>query len=284
MDENVKQIKDLLRGVLPGNETTFDVARDVLEDGTNKSVLTVIQRRVNPEPPVDPIKAPSPRRSHCFHHLDGFIAYLKRFGGENTVVLADVERETITAILDEQADRGFECVQFTPQIHPLFAPWNAILGKLQRLRTFVDFLAENRRAVTAPIGKDLVRTMSQVKVSRKLDLHQGFGKNSINGVMVELNISGQAKESLVELPDEIVLTVPLYVAMSPVELTLDLTLDATEELGVVVKLTSSDLLEQRTGAFTQFIEKIEFELGSSYTVGLGRPQYAPWDVLREGGR
>jgi hypothetical protein len=279
-ESSMRSIKDLLRTVQAGNETAFDVVKDVLPDGTPRTLLSVVQRQVNAEQPLPPVKAPSPKRAHVFHGIEGFIAYLKKFGSENTVVLADIGREIVSAVLDEKAANGFEVVFFIPKTHPLFEPWDDIIGQWQPLRSFVDFLTENRRAVSAPIGKDLVRILSQIKVSRKIDLSQGFGRSSINGVMVQMDIAGQSKESLVELPDEITINAPLYISVTAVDLTLDLILDATEKDGVVIKVISSDLVQKRTDAFQEFVNQIEFDLKATCTVGLGDVKNADWAVLR----
>jgi hypothetical protein len=155
----VQIVKDVLRNIPTGNETVFDLAREVGGDGKEpKTVLTVVNRRVNPEPPPQPVKSPSPRRQHEFYDVAGFVAYLAKYGSGTTVVQADPQSETVTAIMDNAAKDGFEIITFRPQIHPIFKPWKDMveLGedeepeeKYKPIRQMVDFLSENRRAIMA---------------------------------------------------------------------------------------------------------------------------------------
>ena len=83
-----------------------------------------------------------------------------------------------------------------------------------------------------------------------------------------------------ELPDEIVISVPIYVGTAKrVTLAIDLNLDANEDDGVIVRLTSADLIEQRVQAFDEFVAAITFDLKDRATVGLGKPRTMEWSYL-----
>jgi len=273
-------IEDFIRKVSKGEENALAIAHQDTADG-KVHIVALQNRELQPEPVDPPQRAESDRRMHVFSGIDGFIAYLKKFGDEkNTVVLADPSGEAIFGTLDETAKTGFEVVEFHPVLHPLFAPWAAVLGKALKIQTFVQFLSDNRRAIEVPDGKTLQRSLSQVKVSRKIEMCQGIGKQSINGIMVEQNIGGQTKQDLVELPDEIVISVPIYVGTAKrVTLAIDLNLDANEDDGVIVRLTSADLIEQRVQAFDEFVAAITFDLKDRATVGLGKPRTMEWSYL-----
>jgi len=281
------QIKDLLKQVVAGNETAIEFAQNVLGDGTKAITVKLNGRQVNPEPPELPVLNRSPRRLHQFQGIDGFIAYLKKFGGADTVVLADVSSETMSAVLDENAKVGFEIIAFKPVLHPVFAPFAAILGKAQPLRAMVDFLSSNRTAISALLvnnepqgtGRDLVRVLSQIKVSRGVEMWQGQGASSINGLKVTLNIAGESKERTLEMPEQILVDAPLYVSDAKRQFTLDVLVDADEKDGVTVKLTSGDLIQQRTEAFEGYCERLTKELAGTCTVGLGQPAYSHWETL-----
>lgn len=292
----VQVVKDILRNLPTGNETAFDVVRDLLPDGTNKAMLSVINRRLNPEAPPEPVRAPSPRRVHEFFDVMGFIRYVATYGGGSTVVLADHKAEQISAIIDNQAATGFEVVTFHPQVHPVFQPWKELVEDGEDyipLRQMVDFLAENRRAIIGAGGeaneddaKTLLHSLRQIKVSRKVDMMQGTGNNSINGIMIELNIAGKASENLVTLPETIVVEAPLYVSRAERQFTFDLTLNASEALGVVAKLSPGDLLAQRAEEFELIVAEIAADerlaglAKAGLVLGLGRPQMSDWNYLK----
>lgn len=296
MDEQaVKTLKDLLRSVVPGQETAIDVSRELLgDDGKDgrRIVLAVQQRRLNAEPTPDPIREPSPRRTHEFFDVDGFTQYLKKFGGESTVILADPIRQRVSAVLDERAERGFEVLVFSPLVHPLFAPWAKALGSSEAgpggpastqmpLKEFLRFVAENRRQIVAPEGRALALLLSQVRMSRKIELAQGFGAQCLNGLMVETAIQGQAGARMepVELPETLVVECPLYVATAARTMEIDLALEGDVDQGVLVTLSSGDLPVVRVAAFEEMLEIVRREVGDEMTVGLGSPRHGDWRYL-----
>lgn len=292
----VQVVKDILRNLPTGNETAFHVVHELLPDGTGKAVLSVINRKLNPEPPPEPVRSPSPRRVHEFFDVGGFIGYLAKYGGATTVVLADHQAELISAIIDNAASRGFEVIVFRPQVHPVFQPWKELVEDGEDyipLRQMADFLGENRRAIIGAGGasneddaKTLLHSLRQIKVSRKVDMMQGTGNNSINGIMIELNIAGKASENPVTLPETIVVEAPLYVSRPERQFTFDLTLNASEAAGVVAKLSPGDLLAQRAEEFEQIVAEIAADprlatlAAAGLVLGLGRPQTADWNYLK----
>jgi hypothetical protein len=277
--ELTTELASLLRRVGVGEETVFDVANAVNKDGTPRTLLTVVQRRVNPEPPVDPIKAASPRRAHTFHDAGGVVAFLNKYKTANTVILADAVNGRVTIVIDEAAGRGFETLQFVPQLHPLFTPWKAILGRWMPLRAAIDFLLDNRRVIEEPDGKQLARDLSQMKVASNVTRMQGIGTHSINGVMVETVISGHKNSAPMELPEEITVSIPMYIGCQPLDLTFDVSIEASEEHGVLFRMSSPDVAAKAFEAFDQFVRTIQDGLGGECVVALGQVAHTPWDVL-----
>lgn len=292
MDEKVTgQISDFIRKVLKGEENSLDLAVQALEQskdpktgevipGGSRVVIALQNRELLPEAPRDPVKAESPMRAHTFHDPIGFVSYLLKYGGEGTVVLADATKEVVCAVLDEKAPRGFEVVAFRPQRHPLFTPWLAMLAKWMPLRQAVDFLLDNRRTITEPDGKLLARDLSQIKVASNVTRMQGIGTHSINGVMVETTLSGQKKEQPMELPEEITIDVPMFVGCDPLPLTMDVSIDHSEEHGVLFRMSSPDILVKSSQQFDQFCRTIVTGLDGKGCVSLGSVGHTDWKVLR----
>jgi len=275
--DGTEMINDLLKNIQVGKQTLVDVSKKML-DGKESIVFAVENRQVQPEQPQLPPKMESPKRAHVFHDVDGFAGYLAKYKTTDTVVLVDVSSLEVSAVLDERADKGFEVVTFRPVIHPLFEPWNLKLAneEPETLRSFVEFLTQNRRAVISPESKSLILMLSQVKVSRKVTLQRGFGKHSINGLVCEMDIAGQSKSEELAIPDTIKIKTPIFLATDPVEIEIDITIDADDHQ-VYVKCTSSDLLQKQVELFDAMLSKVR--VIPEVVVALGCPEHQDWKYL-----
>jgi hypothetical protein len=274
-------IDHLIRTVPPGKESAIDVADKLLEDGRTQRTLVITSRNVNPEPPVAPVKSPSPKRSHIVYDIEGFRDYLAKFGSENTVVFADPGNGEMTAIIDELAATGFEAIKFIPQIHPIFAPWNTALSVVGgiKIKDFVDFLANNRRAIVEPPGRELVFLLSQVRLSRKVEIHQGDRSTSVNGILVETSIQGKTENDFVEVPETIKVHSPIYLNTDIQHVEIDITLGGNEQTGVVVKLSAGDLIQKKSDLFDQMLVQLKNGLKEGITVTTGHPAHTDWKTL-----
>lgn len=276
----MKKLSEFLEGVNVGEVTALDVTG---EPGDRK--LTISSRKLNPEAPRAPDRAESPARAHVLHSAESLADYIRRYGSSKSVVLADVGGEAIYATLDETARGGFERVVMRPAIHPLWAPWAAKAGLTTKIEDFAEFVAQHRRSVVAPPGRELVITLSQVKATVKVEIHKGRGKNSINGVVVTTDIKGGGQQTeTVELPDSITLLVPLYVGTEPQQIELDLTLKANAQGEVGVAITAGTVAEARLQAFARMVETVKagcagVEGGAGAVFGYGKPETKDWDYL-----
>jgi hypothetical protein len=274
-------IERLLRQVNPGNETAIDVVEKLLEDGTKHVTLAVQQRKLNPEAPPAPVRAPSAKRIHFFYDTAGFAQYLAKYGTENTVVLADPNEEGMTAVLNESAVDGYENVLFKPQTHPLFAPWEELLddGGVVGIKDFVDFISRNRRAITNPHSRELMLLLSQVRMSREVELYVGDRNNSTNGILIKTNVQGNNASDYVDIPETITISVPIYVGTAAVDMEIDLTVGGNEQRGVIVKLSTGDVLAKKAQLFDTMVADLRTALPKA-TVTTGRVAYGTWDYLK----
>lgn len=293
-------VESLIRVVPEGRETVLKVVREIVGEGEGakpETTLRVERRLLQPEQPKDPKRQESPRRQHGFFDPKGFTDYLARYGGKDTVVLADPKHGVAQAVLDNRAEKGFEMVSLVPQVHPLLAPWVDLVegdakpdedvddgdaraeprGRLP-LQAFTDFLVRNRRIVIRPEGKALAITLSQVRCATEVTLQRGRGARSVNGLKVASVIQAERTgEALVDLPDEIVTCAPLYVGRPAREIAWDLTLSAAAGgTEIVAELTSADLAAARVEEFEEIIQAIRRD---EWTVGLGCIHHAPWAYL-----
>lgn len=279
----MEQVKSLLRNLGLHEETVLDVIRETTTDAEGKAIprmrLEVLRRDIQPEDQRPPVRAESPRRCHEFNDFEGFAAYLKKYGGENTVVLANAVTQVVSAVLDEKAAKGFEVVTLRPQLHPLLVPWSGIFGKKIPMAALVEFLLTWRRSVAIPGGKELAMMLSQVRAATRITLQQGRGNHSINGLKVETDIMGEKGQDLTDLPDMIELLVPVYVGTSEQSIEVDLTLSAppSQPEGIIALLTSADFETAKVTAFEEMVQKLRS--CETYTVGLGSPAHRPWEYL-----
>lgn len=270
-------LDEILQHVRVGEETVLDVA-----GGEKDRKLTVSMRKLLPEEPRAPKRAESPRRVHEFLAAESLALYLRKYGGAETVVFADPANEIVAAVLREKAETGFEVVTMRPQVHPLWKPWADLAGRAIALEDFAKHVSQHRRTILRPEGRDLALTLSQVRATVSVEIQRGRGKSATNGLLVTTEIKGQRQADVVELPDEIVLSVPLYVQTEPREVELDLCVEATSDGDVSVLVTAGTVAEARVEAFKEMVAVIQAAADSiGAVVTFGRPKHAAWDYLKE---
>lgn len=271
------KLEEILKDVRIGEATVLDIS-----GGAEARKVTVELRRLLPEEPRHPTHQESPPRAHTFYAAESLAAYLERYGDETTVIYADHQGEQIHAVLHETALEGFEIVAMKPQIHPLWKPWADVAGRAVELEQFARFVAENRRSIVQPEGRELALALSQVRATVKVEIDRGRGKSAVNGLRVETEIQGVRKAEMVELPDQITLNVPLYVGTERKTIDLDLCVEASANGKVTVLVTAGTVAEARVAAFEEMLNLLSKRLASKkVVVTLGKPAHAAWQYLPE---
>lgn len=298
MDEEKNVIQEFLREVKLGTENILSVAKEVSEEGEKLTTIALQNRQLQPEPPAEPALARSPKRSHVFHDALGCGRYLARYGGANTIVLADVGHRRMVAVLDETETHGFETIRMEPRVHPLFAGWYELCDKTSKVQNLAQYLLEHRREIVAPDAMTLLADFSQLRGTAKITTEVGTmtarKHHCINGLMVETTIQGENQKDLVELPDSITVEAPLYLGTAPLQFTFDLTLRVDPEThDILAKLTSCDLAAAEVAAFAEMMDQIETYLATlrlgtdgqlnpdGPVVTYGSVQYESWDCVRK---
>ena len=83
------------------------------------------------------------------------------------------------------------------------------------------------------------------------------------------------------LPEEITIRTPLYIDTSPLEIPLDLTIEA-DTSGISVVVSSGTIADARVAAFQDMIEIIDkVAKEKTFTMTFGRPKHRPWEYLKE---
>jgi hypothetical protein len=253
-----------------------------LSGGPEARKITVEMRKLNPEDPRPPKRSESPPVAHEFLSAVSLGDFLGRYGCAATVVFADVLAEKIHAVLDQKAKDGFQVVVMTPQIHPLWKPWAELAGRWIDVKEFAGFVAQNRRSVAFPDGRELALTLSQVRASVAVEIQTGRGKSAVNSLSVRTRIQGGTEQSdVVELPETIRLNVPLYVDTDAVDVELDLCIEASAEGKVAVIVSSGMVAEARFKAFENMVAAVKARAPAEAIVSFGRPKHESWDYLPE---
>lgn len=274
LPENAKEttsIARLLRNVVTGEETIFDV-------GEGKLAVSI--QRKQAEAPRPPVRVESKAREHRFHSAESLRDYLAKFGTTDTVVFADVANETIHATLSEGASAGREIVSMRPVIHPLWQPWQNIIGTPMTIETFAQFIAERRRSVLKPNGKELALMLSQIRATVSIEIQKGRGRKAINGLVVTSEIQGTQTKENVDLPDEIIVRAPLFVQTEPLDVELDLCIEAKGE-DVTVLVSEGTVAEARVTAFERMFAAIREGLPQGAICTFGAPSQRDWLYLPE---
>jgi hypothetical protein len=286
------KISEFLRNVLKGEENVIDVIAEVLGDapgepdsGPKRAVTVALQNRVlQPEPIRAPERMESPPRAHEFHDVHGFCEYIQRYGGKGTVILGNADNGQVLAVLDENAGHGRERINLRPIDHPLLSPWIVLVGSEIPVREFAEFIILNRRVIIQPEAKPLALLLSQIRLSKEIEVQAGRGATAVNGIMIKSKIQGVDDSRLVDLPDSIAIEVPVFFGMEPTDIEFDL-LICSEETDVTVKMVSSDLEAKRIEAFQAMIGQIESafpvetDVAGGPIIGLGDVNYTEWAYL-----
>ena len=104
-----ESIEHMIRNAPEGEETVFQL-RESLDEG---ETLRIERRKLQPEEPKTPKRKESPRRTHAFLALGGFLDYLRRYASPRCVIFAcpgggRLNSGTVEAVLDETSSGGFE--------------------------------------------------------------------------------------------------------------------------------------------------------------------------------
>jgi hypothetical protein len=286
-DEALKtSVAGLIRRVTEGQETVFDVA---------PGHLTVTRRKLNPEPPMEPVHAEAQARGHQFHTHLSLADYLVRYGSSRTVVYADQPAGVIYAVLDEEpgstesvvaeeihggVSHSREVLTCVPQVHPLWAPWAEISGQHVAMDDFVDLVSKHRRVIVEPSGRALVFTLSQIRIAVSLEVQKGRGRESINGLMVTTSVEGRTSQEAVPFPDQIKVRAPMFVGQPAFDVELDLTVTASRDGKAFVHVSAGTVDEAKERAFEAMVDKLREALKEKRcVVTLGKPQQVDWKYL-----
>lgn len=147
--------------------------------------------------------------------------YVNRFKTEETILLANIDTNSVVAILDYhgKAEAAFGEHVATLQLPFSFewATWKAMDGKLVPQLEFARFLEENGVDVIAPAGADLLEVCRDLQAVRKVNFKKVVRTASDNENF-EYSEDTDVTGGGIEIPTRFLLSLPVYFGDSRVEL------------------------------------------------------------------
>ncbi len=271
--EDKDMVNDFLEAVRPNKPTTVEIVKNLCEGTKAEKINVTFSEKLQ-----EPIRAESPARAHRFNSLSGYAEYLERNAQESVTVLADAATGDMAAVLDEESSDGYEIITFTPRVNPLFAPWVNTFGKAMPIKKLATFLITNRRVIAHPDVDHLVRLFKQIQISKNVTLMEGTGGEAINGVICHTKLQGKDGDQKAPLPEQIALFCPLFVDTPPLEIEVDLLLEATADDQPTATFVSADADVKRLLAIQRMLEELKAKLPGA-TVSLGQLKYNDWKYL-----
>lgn len=210
-------------------------------------------------------KGASPAEMHSFDDVPSLVAWLKRRADATTAqIYADAGDGRITALTSARWDRSAVTCDIAED--PGFRALGAALGKaltqeslralMHRLR---DSLANSTDAITAISTFDA--TISGT-ITQHIDPKTGAKK---------LRAVSAGTEYPINLPAELVFTLPIYVSGAPTRITISLCPDVVAGRPVTFALTWPEREAVMDAAFRAQVAALRLALGDGWLVMLGKP-------------
>lgn len=257
-------VEQLLTEYDAKDKTVLEIVSDA-EDKGIKTLTVNVERKA-------PVRSETYPRAHVFKDIAGFSDYLVRNGAtDDVMVFCNPDTGCFAAVLNEAEAQGTEIVYFQPQPHPTYVEWANVLERPLDFPALSAFIQRQRRVIDD--GAGLAGMLRQIKASTKVELLNGVGKDAVNGLTYTVKIQGIDKGKDAELPDVIVVTLPLYMdSPTPTRLEIDLTLEAKDEGKRVLAVLSAPTLK-----VAQFAALQEYAaLLKGFNFAFGAPEYSRW--------
>lgn len=161
--------------------------------------------------------------------VGSLIDYVNRFKNSDTVLFANIQSNTIQAIIDYHRMPGANLsadakgggttdasARLNRHIATLTLPysaewetWNALSDKLTSHRAFASFLEENQIDVISPPGADLLELCRDLQVINNVSFSSSVRQGDYNKIAFAKDSDASAKGE-VQLPNTITLSIPVY--------------------------------------------------------------------------
>lgn len=235
----------------------WDQATEIIE--TPGGVLASVREGVRLSPA--PVGRPSaPARLHTFQDVPSFAAWLLKHATPQAEILADFG-EGIAALPAQQW--GGDLIRCKPVAHPAWVALDRLSGAPLRQPQFYQELLKLQPYLKDPGVLGKVASL-EVKTSGKIVANVDPSTGATKLVSVEKDTSYP-----VNLPAEIVFSLPLHIGGEPVEVRVAL-LPAVTDAGLTLQATIKERDLVLLAAWESQVDGLRKALGSEWLVGLGK--------------
>ena len=170
----------------------------------------------------------APRRKRgcpTFAHESGFNAYVKDHKDEGSRIFADIAEQTMCAVLDGHFAGGAAarwCQHRAIFAPPKDADWLAWVGahdkQMPQLK-FAQFIEDMLPTVVKPDGAELLEVAQHLEAKTNVTFKSAQRLQDGNRALVyEEQVSGKVGKGNIEIPEELVLKLPVFVKGDKIEL------------------------------------------------------------------
>lgn len=202
---------------------------------------------------------------------ESMVAYINRFKNADTVLFADIARDTIVAIVDYHGAGETLAPRLGSHRATLTLPkslewqvWTKASGQMMSHVGFATFLEENSVDIRNPVGADLLELCRDLQVVQNVN----FGSSVRMGDVTQVNYQKDqdaASKGSISLPQSIMLNIPVYFGEAGVPVMAFMRRqidDGKLKLGVQISRAEN----VRQDEFHRIVDKITAEVGGLTTV------------------
>lgn len=145
--------------------------------------------------------------------VDSFTRLTNRLGDENTVVFADLQRRSLTSVLNYEGGWGDHRIAYSTLPSPEWEKWTAADGKWMNQRAFAELLQDLRHTITDPDAADIVQIARTFTATKSARFESGVRLQSGDvqfSYVEETRAKSGPSGGTVEVPEEITLTLPIF--------------------------------------------------------------------------
>jgi uncharacterized protein YfdQ (DUF2303 family) len=154
--------------------------------------------------------------------VDSLVDYANRFKGDNSILFADIDRNTIVAAIDYHGPQSAARLDHTARMvlpHSVeWVAWREINGKYMGQLEFARFLEENATDILAPTGAELLDVVHDLHALRKVDFKKAVRTASDNENFEYTDQTELQTKGDLELPTRFQLQIPVYFRSIPTNL------------------------------------------------------------------
>lgn len=142
---------------------------------------------------------------------DSLVEYLDRFKTDNTVVFANIDSNSIEAVIDYHSAKNEPQITSHRAVLDLkystpWATWMAVQGRMYRQADFAKFIEENSEDIVSPTGATLLEMVLDLEKSKSIrivrKMRSAGSDAGEGGSTIEVNGT--------ELPNVFSLAIPVY--------------------------------------------------------------------------